>query len=446
LLKKLNINEDLIIVFKFRPDDAEPSLRRATGVTLKAIKFVGLTLSAGLFLVSCSNSDFAGSTQNSTNRDCKKNPKLCDGSGGGGTAVDGDTSQRDIQKNSAVLAVRDMSCAFCHAQIASNVISDFSISSDETGAEQTFRKIMYQVNHEMGAKGQPTIVGEFIVPKVEFPMIDRTSECVFSSEASAQASPKQKRSLIDYLVKCVQPVFAWGAESQKFIAKDTVTINPVSSAQDIIGIVGSSKLSGSGMALVGESRLSGISGSRQTGFTAAASITCDGAAVFDGPLVLKDTTISTEKGCRIYSTASIFVFGSTMVTTTSDKANLQLMSPLFVGFDISAGNAEGRLKHENNAKLKLSRGSTAEVASMIVADATKLGITSYGGNSNFGYSRVVAAAPVIYSRHNGPFSGAIIAEHFIGKIGALSFTFDPVFNAGKTNVFPEIKRALVVSR
>ena len=410
-----------------------------------ASKLILVMTTLGLIMVSCSNSDFAGSTQNVADRDCKKNPKLCDKSGGGGsTSVDGDTSQRDVQKNEAVLAVRDLSCAFCHAQISSNVISDFAITTEEASAEQTFRKIMYQVNHE--PKGHPTIVGDFIVPRGDISMLERTSDCVFSSEASAQANIKQKRSLIDYLVKCVQPSFVWGSSSQKFITKDNVTINPVSSAQDIIGIVGASKLSGSGMALVGNSNLLGISGSKTSGFTAASSVTCEGAVVLDGPVVLKDTTINTERGCRIYSTASIFVFGNTRVTTTSDPANLQLMSPLFVGFDISSGNIEGRLKHENNAKLKLSRGSTADVASLIVADATKLGITGYGGNSNISYARVAAAAPVVYSRHNGSFSGAIIAEHFIGKIGALSFTFDPIFKAGTTSVFPEIKRALVVSR
>ncbi len=416
-------------------------------MSLRTLTFLSFLVVMGFFHNSCSNSDFAGSAQNGMNRDCTKNPKLCDKSGGGGgTSVDGDTIQRDIQKNEAVLAVRDMSCAFCHAQITSNVISDFAISTDETSAEQTFRKVMHQVNHEMGARGQPTIVGDFIVPKGEAPMIDRTSNCVFSSEAIANSSPKQKRSLIDSLVKCVQPVFAWGASSQKFVAKDTVTINPVSSSQDIIAIVGGSKLSSTGMALVGESKMSGISGSRQNGFTAAASVSCEGAVVIDGPVVLKDTTITTENGCRIYSTGSIFVFGNTKVTATSASANLQLMSPLFVGFDISSDNIAGRLKHPNNAKLKLSRGTTTDVASLIVADATKLGITAYGGNSNVGYSRVLAAAPVVYSRHAGSFSGAIIAEHFIGKIGALSFTFDAVFKAGTTVVFPEIKRALVVSR
>jgi hypothetical protein len=99
-----------------------------------------------------------------------------------------------------------------------------------------------------------------------------------------------------------------------------------------------------------------------------------------------------------------------------------------------------------NSKLKLSRGSVADIAKLIKDDATKLSITSRNGNSNVAYSRMAAVAPVIYSRQTGGFSGTIIAEHFIGKIGALSFTFDPVFKSGTTALFPEIKRPLVISR
>lgn len=413
--------------------------------------FFRAVLALALLAVGCSNSEFAGSSQNSVStKDCKKNPKLCtrDGGGGGEGTIEPDgPTKRDFQKNEAVLAVRDISCALCHSSIDANIITDFAMSTDDASAEQTYRKLMYQVNHEMGANGQPIITGDFIVPRSQTPMTEKTSvDCVFSAEKVADSSPKSKVSILDNLTKCAQNVFKWGATSQKFVGKESISINPVSSADDIRSIVGSAKLSKSGFALVGDSKLSGISGSSQTGFTAASAVTCEGAVVFDGPVVLKDSTVNTEKGCRIYSTASIFVFGNTRVSTNSDTANLQLMSPLFVGFDISSGNVDGRLKNDANSKLKLSRGSAVEVAALITADANKLGIASNTGNSNVGYSRVVASAPVVYSRHTGPFSGAIIAEHFIGKIGALSFTFDPIFKAGTTAIFPEIKRALVLTR
>ena len=58
---------------------------------------------------------------------------------------------------------------------------------------------------------------------------------------------------------------------------------------------------------------------------------------------------------------------------------------------------------------------------------------------------MAAAAPVVYSKSSGQFSGLIIAEQFLGKIGSLSFAFDPVFKPRESApaLFPEIKSELV---
>jgi hypothetical protein len=309
---------------------------------------------------------------------------------------------------------------------------------------------MYQLNytpsaiHIMGDP-QPSIGGNLIVPKVDVPMIDDTANCGYTNDGAAKSKTKQKRSLSDSLTKCVQPKFKWGASSEKIVVKNKVSINPVSKVEDIKAIVGSSKLSSSGMALVGDSKLTGITGTSQSGFTAANNVSCEGAVVFDGPVLLKDALITTVNGCRIYSTASIFVFGNTKVEETSANANLQLMSPIFVGIEIGLAATRARLLYNVNSQVRVSRGSGSEVADLISADATKLKITSESGESGTAYARIAAAAPVVYSRHGGNFSGAIVAEHFIGRIGKLSFTFDPVFKDGATALFPEIKRALVVT-
>ena len=398
-------------------------------------------------LTGCSNSDFAGSAGNSTNKGtCAAGVKNCNPRPG----PPGQDGPGGVQQSQAVLAVRDISCAFCHAQVTSNVITDFAAGTDDTTAEHTYRKLMYQLNYTPAATDimgdpQPLIGGNLIVPKADIPMIDDTSNCGYTNDGAARSKTKQKRALTDSLSKCVQPKFKWGASSGKIIAKNKVSINPVSKPEDIKAIVGSSKLSSSGMALVGDSKLTGITGSSQSGFTAANNVSCEGAVVFDGPVLLKDALITTENGCRIYSTASIFVFGNTKVSESSANANIQLMSPIFVGIDISLVDITKRLNYQVNSQLKVSRGSGSELDKIITSDATKLGITNQAGASSSAYSRFAAAAPVVYSRHGGNFSGAIVAEHFIGRIGKLSFTFDPVFKDGVTALFPEIKRALVVT-
>lgn len=409
--------------------------------------FIAL-ITASIGLIGCSNSEFAGSTGNSSNKDtCAAGAKNCNP----GPWTPGKDGPGGIQQSQAVLAVRDISCAFCHAQVTSNVITDFAASTDETTAEHTYRKLMYQLEYAKTATDvmsdpQPLIGGNLIVPKVDIPMTSKTFECGYSHDGAARSETKQKRSLIDGLTKCAQPKFKWGASSEKIVVKNKVSINPVSKPEDIKAIVGSSKLSSSGMALVGDSKLTGITGSSQNGFTASNNVTCEGAVVFDGPVLLKDALITTGNGCRIYSTASIFVFGNTKVSESSANANLQLMSPIFVGIDISLVDISKRLTYQVNSQLRVSRGSGSELDKIITSDATKLGITSQAGASSSAYDRFAAAAPVVYSRHGGNFSGAIVAEHFIGRIGKLSFTFDPVFKDGATALFPEIKRALVVTQ
>lgn len=408
--------------------------------------FVALS-ALGFWLTGCSNSDFAGSAGNSTNKGtCAPGAKNC--SPGSGTP--GKDGPGGVQQSQAVLAVRDISCAFCHAQVTSNVITDFAASTDDATAEHTYRKLMYQLNYTPAATDimgdpQPLIGGNLIVPKADIPMIDDTSNCGYTNDGAAKSKTKQKKSLSESLTKCAQPKFKWGASSERIIVKNKVSINPVSKPEDIKAIVGSSKLSSSGMALVGDSKIAGITGTSQSGFAAASNITCEGAVVFDGPVILKDASITTENGCRIYSTASIFVFGNTKVSDSSANANLQLMSPIFIGIDISLDDIKKRLLYTVNSQVRVSRGSGGELVSLISSDASKLNITSQAGASSSAYARFAAAAPVVYSRHGGNFSGAIVAEHFIGRIGKLSFTFDPVFKDGVTALFPEIKRALVVT-
>jgi hypothetical protein len=408
-----------------------------------------MTLTAASFwLIGCSNSDFAGSAGNSSNKGtCAPGTKNCNPRPG----PPGQDGPGGVQQSQAVLAVRDISCAFCHAQVTSNVITDFSAGTDESTSEHTYRKLMYQLEYtpaptDIMGNPQPLIGGNLIVPKVDIPMTTKTSDCGYSNDVAAKSEAKQKRSLTESLIKCAQPKFKWGASSEKVVVKNKVSINPVSKPEDIKAIVGASKLSASGMALVDDSKLTGITGSSQSGFTANNNVTCEGAVVFDGPVLLKDALITTENGCRIYSTASIFVFGNTKVLEDSSaNANLQLMSPIFIGIDISLDDIKKRLLYTVNSQVRVSRGSGSELVSLISSDASKLNITSQAGASTAAYARFAAAAPVVYSRHGGNFSGAIVAEHFIGRIGKLSFTFDPVFKEGATALFPEIKRALVVT-
>ena len=402
--------------------------------------------------IGCSNQEFAGDNARKVIKPpCSKLAKSSDKECKPDPPPPPPPPPPPVQTHEAVFAVRNLACALCHATVDSSVISDFAATTTDGGSAQALANMFFVVKHGDSQTKKPEIKGKFIVPDVQTStyassMTAGKSNCAYSGLNLAN-STYVKTSLVEALKTCVEPFMTWGSATEKFVKKTTVAINPVSSPDEIKAIASAeaATLASAGFATVGTSTVEGITGSKLTGFKSSAAVKCEGAVVFDGPVLLKDTTISTQKGCRIYSTGSIFVFGQLNVKGPDDSAHIQLLSPLFIGFDISINNMAGRLTHTLNAKQAFSRGSGTSVASLIAADAKKIGAEALLGGGSSSYKRVAAAAPVVYSKSSGQFSGLIIAEQFLGKIGSLSFTFDPVFKPRESApaLFPEIKSELV---
>ena len=427
-----------------------------------------------LLFASCSNSNFASSaavrTKNKTQDCVPSTTQKCPSS----TVEEGTiTPLSSLQTHEAVFAVRDISCALCHAKVNASIISDFGIASGQVSAVSAMHDLMLVVNKRTDAKtyfideNPPEFSGKFIVPTGDISIgqnylgTDQTLNC--GIEAGTLATTVTKTSLINSLKKCVEPKFKWSADSQKFVAKEKVEINPVSSPADVKALADQSVISSKGFAPVAGATIEGITGNATSGFKAAAAVKCEGAIVFDGPVLLQNTVINTQKGCRIYSTGSIFLFDAVTVAGPEDTANLQLLSPLYVGLDMpilgqchpswtGCTKGEGVLEHRlvtyGGRLHEFSRGTGAQVYALIKADGAKLGINSLKGSGSLDYSHIAATAPVVYSRSSGKFTGVIIAEQFLGKIGALSFNFDPIFKPGDNALplYPEIKAPLVVAQ
>jgi len=422
---------------------------------------IKVATATSLLVASCSSSQFAGSAK------LKKKPLLIEELPLG-PAV-------HLQTHEAVFAVRNLSCALCHAKIDSNIISDFGIGAGVTTADGSMRDLMTVVNVKKDIAGKyydidtnpPELGGKFIVPAGEvsigqnYLQDDQTLNC--SILATTLSTTLTKTSLIKALKKCVEPKFKWAEGSEKFVSKEKVEINPVSSPADVKALADQETIASKGFAPVWGATIEGITGNSASGFKAEAQVKCEGAIVFDGPVLLQNTVINTQKGCRIYSTASIFLFGAVTASGPAESANLQLLSTIYVGFDMPVlgqcnaawttcvsgeGLLQFRLVNYDGRAQQFSRGTGAQVYLLIKADGAKLDINSVAGSGSLDYSRIAATAPVVYSRTSGRFSGVIIAEQFLGKIGGLSFVFDPVFKAGPNAppLYPEIKSPLVVAQ
>lgn len=382
----------------------------------------------------------------------------------------------------AVFAVRDLGCAMCHAKVESNIVTDFMNGGSALTTHQALESWTYmlhlQKRDNFAHDPAPEISGRIIVPKAQLsqdksPLLKGSpGRCdTYIKTTDAQKTMTAATATVDLkqvLDRCVTPHVKWGASSEKIQVRDTVHIAPPTSAQEIMSIASKSGLlpvSGGVTPLrsfealaLNSTNPSQWPMATQSGFNTTPArpgavvvtgeASCDGALLIDAPLFFNNAKIKTSTGCRIYTTASIFVKGSLEIVNTgatdgsrADLASLMLMSPDFIGFHIPLAQVEDRLGHGINKLKTFTKGTTAAIAAKIKSDAVKVNYPAFtdaeanGTGAAISYNRIVATAPVVYSRMTGSFSGAIIAEHFMGKIGALSFTFDQVFD--RAPFFPE---------
>ncbi len=353
-----------------------------------------------------------------------------------------------VIRHQAVFAVRNLSCAMCHAKIESNVISDFSMGLSERSEAQSLAS-MFHIARE-GAKID--ISGDFFVPKTQVAVVSTDvsngeSTCANNLYFDDNAQ-FVKLDLLSTLKKCVDSVVNWGASSQKFVEASKVSIDPPSNPAQIKSIADAATLASEGFAKVKNAVLSDLakSGEPVTSFKLSGNVQCEGAVVFDAPLVLHDVTVTTQTGCRLYNTRSIFVFGNLKVEGPESSANIQLLSGRAVTLDISPDHVNARVRHPASIRQVFSIGTASEVADAFAADAALVGASSYSASVGaINYERIAVSAPLVHSRNAGHFSGVIVGEQFVGKIGALAFKFDPIFaQTGNSPVFffPEIKSEL----
>lgn len=383
----------------------------------------------------------------------------------------------------AVFAVRDLGCAMCHATVKSNIITDIMAGSDPLTEHQTLASWLYMFNDDREKDKKTTIHGNIIVPKSTImhdgPVATVATETFDKGKCASDFKIKNftmspataATGIKETMDRCAAPNFVWNSDSTKFEERDRVVIDPPTSVDDIKAIASSAKalMLHAGITLLPSydpttSDRNARPVAVQTGFKLAdgavkitGNATCDGALLIDAPVYFDNVTLSTAKGCRIYATASIFIKGKLEVvntgqaspgTTAPDNANkgdmavLMLMSPVFVGLHISMPNIKARLEHVFNAHKTFKAGTPAAILAKITTDAANAKYPEFTSDESdkagaaIDYKRIVATAPVVYARMNGEFSGAIVAEHFMGKVGSLSFTFDPVLE--RAPFYPEL--------
>jgi hypothetical protein len=193
-------------------------------------------------------------------------------------------------------------------------------------------------------------------------------------------------------------------------------------------------------------------------------LNCDGDLFVDRTLFLKNLTLHSKNGCRIYSTHPVFVQGGiTMRDPTLKRGgsfNLQIVSSRAILMGIGRTHCETQpsqwyfySKMDNPLMHRLvtywglpsflTRNVNPAYAGKVVQTAANpqlegqwvynqanaindLQDASCTGRTVH-FERLLLNAPLIHSRYAGNFKGVVIGEVSIFSLGKFKFEFDPIF-------------------
>ncbi|MCX6119072.1 MAG: hypothetical protein NT027_16165 [Proteobacteria bacterium] len=360
-------------------------------------------------------------------------------------SVDGE-GQRKLQQHKVTFAARNLSCTMCHAKIDGTVISDLFLNSNEKSEAQTISGMFHY--HSKGGGGAH-VEGDFMIPKGSISVYSASvangqSNCSIAGVNNGGVT--SKLYILTMFKKCLEPYYTWGKSSKKFVEKSSIKISPPNNPSEIKALYDTGKVDPSGVSLLEGAILTNVTGDSTSGYTIKGKFKCNGAVVFNAPVAIIQSDLeSTAQGCRIYSTGSIYVFGG--IKVPEPKATIQLLSPKYIGLDVSFGAVNNRFLGAGTPWLNhhtYSFGDYSVILASIKKEMESLKIASMGEGA-YAYNKIALAAPVIFSRSKGLLSGTAVAELFIGPIGATKYAYDPIWNFDVEGIplWPEIKTPMV---
>jgi hypothetical protein len=349
------------------------------------------------------------------------------------------------------LAIRGMGCIQCHANIKSNIITDFGYGNDYYFGVKPATS-WWQSGGVYGDHGQSfgtmTIPADktVVVPKANLPSVvaTATGKTTIAKYVQDLFSKSTDASTQQVVVSEKDSVYI-GAPTGADIEAAT-RLTPVERSRYYKNAVDSIALSG----LVDQG----------TFFEASGRLDCDGDLVVRGPLYLENLNVNTVAGCRLYVIGSVFVYGP-ITYASGTSSNLQITSSKSISMGLGtvkntagkncdpqdryaldpAGYGSSSLVNRYSTFWTVPgnfvRQSAApkEYGDSILAEAklieAKKGplydATCRSEGRLVSYEHLLLNAPIVHSRYEGDFKGTVIAEFSIMSLGMFKFEFDPVF-------------------
>lgn len=307
------------------------------------------------------------------------------------------------------LAVRATGCLMCHAVVKSQIITDFGAGSSYFGGA-SLTNLRSPYGDDSTNWHTAHVEGKVLVPK----------------NTAMQAG--RFATLAGYLRNAISDDISAGRAQVTEVSAIRIAAPTVSQITAKANFAGN------------RTDYQAADGRKFSGRVSASSsivieggIHCDGDLFIDGVAHLKNVTVETVNGCRIYATRSIFVSGKIGFSGSSASRNVQLASARAVFFGMGTCGAQSsvreRFQHRPHVSFPTRSGVT--VAQMVddAAQVPGLKDVSCSGDAvGTSFERILVTAPQVHSRYSGKFKGTVIAEIALFRLGDLEFEYDPVFS------------------
>jgi hypothetical protein len=349
------------------------------------------------------------------------------------TGNPGTVTTTAIQTNAFAVASRGASCLMCHANIQSDLISDFGLGNDyflDTGYEDYAMGSFY-FNEDLGAWQTASISGNLIVPNVtinqsNMPQIfnvytpgqsgnsmtlaQMLTSPVQANLAGQTLSSSSESNVSNYSGNPSTSSMSSAIQSGYSVVQKTSVFIGAPTDANILGMTNAPQSAGgyalvssnSGDTLSGLSKAQGSSGPYVTNGNGG-TITCTGDVVVNGTLYLVNPTIVTgSAGCRLYVAGTVFEQGAITFTPSSSGAtpNVQIESSraIMMGFDQTTVDVRMLL-----GSMQVS-GCTVSPAGAAIPNNCTL---SRQDALYFSFTRGAPTASAIQTKHQGIYNEAL---------------------------------------
>ncbi len=347
------------------------------------------------------------------------------------------TVEQVIKSIQPTLAVRGLSCLLCHADIRSNVVSDFGYGNTwYLGGEGATLDGTQTWFNNLASTWQSA---RNINGTVYIPNADVTRSAQNGLGANFAAAPLIK--LKDLMSTPYAPTWNFDNDPAQIGKAMDLKITPAAGQEKLVV---KSKIV---IRAPDESEINALPNNNPFLNKGAyfmndetQVLQCDGKdLVVKGALYLRKLQVNAAGGCRIYVTGSIFIENAITYVGAGTYPNLQLTSANGIFMGINLAQLKNRLQVDHRGvQLGWSLRSYMDRANQAVAEATAIGslkdAQDVSPRVSVDYTGVLLNAPMVHSRYLGKIQGTIISEAALFALGEFHFVFDPVFT--KVDVLP----------